>query len=107
MAGNGPVEFFVDIDELGRLRSELQTLHAELDALPAREVQADAAALGADVAGAVDRFAADWTAGRARITGNLGECLALVEGAIEAYRTAESAVQNAAAPGTPAMAGAR
>jgi hypothetical protein len=102
MAGNGPVEFFVDIEELGRLRNELQTLEAELGDLPAQGASADAGALGADVAGAVDRFAVFWTDGRARITENIGQCRALAEGAAEAYTGAETAIQNAA----PVAAGA-
>lgn len=100
MAGSGgPVEFFVDVEELGRLRDELQTLLAELGELPTQGgMTADATALGgADVAGAVDRFAVFWTDGRARISENLSECRALVEGAMEAYTGAESAIQNAAA----------
>jgi hypothetical protein len=96
MAGNGPVEFFVDIEELGRLRNELQTLEAELGDLPAQGAAADAGALGADVAGAVDRFAVFWTDGRARITENLGQCRLLADGAADAYLGAEAAIQNAA-----------
>jgi hypothetical protein len=106
MAGSGgPVEFFVDVEEVGRLRSELQTLLAELDGLPTQDgMNADATALGGgDVAGAVDRFAVTWTDGRARITENLGECRALAEGAIAAYTSAETSIQNAAAaPAGPA-----
>jgi hypothetical protein len=40
----GPVELFVDIEELGRLRKELQTLEAELGDLPAQDVGADSGA---------------------------------------------------------------
>lgn len=96
MAGNGPVEFFVDIGELGRLRNELQTLEAELADLPAQQAGGDAGALGADVAGAVDRFGVFWADGRARITENLGQCRLLAEGAADAYTGAETAIQNAA-----------
>ncbi len=107
MAGSGgPVELFVDIEELGRLRGELQTLLAELGELPTQDgVGADATALGgADVAGAVDRFAVFWTEGRARITENLSECRVLAEGAIEAYTGAETAIQNATqVPVAPAI----
>jgi hypothetical protein len=64
---------------------------------------ADPAALGgADVAGAVDRFAVFWNDGRARITENLGQCRVLAEGAAEAYTGAESAIQNAT-PVAPAI----
>jgi hypothetical protein len=93
----GPVEFFVDIDELGRLRGELQTLEDELGDLPAQGMNADATALGGDdVAGAVDRFAVFWNDGRARITENVGQCRVLAEGAAEAYTGAENAIENAA-----------
>ncbi len=93
----GPVEFFVDIDELSRLRGELQTLEDELGDLPAQGMNADAAALGGDdVAGAVDRFAVFWNDGRARITENVGQCRVLAEGAAEAYTGAENAIENAA-----------
>jgi hypothetical protein len=95
MPSTGPVEFFVDTPELGRLRTELQTLQAELGDLPTQQGNADPAALGGDVAGAVDRFAVHWTDGRARITENLGQCLALAEGAIDGYTGAETAIQNA------------
>jgi hypothetical protein len=96
--GGGPVEFFVDIDELGRLRNEIQTLEAELGDLPTQEgMNADAAALGGgDVAGAVGRFAVFWNDGRARVTENIGQCRVLAEGAAEAYAGAENAIQNAA-----------
>jgi hypothetical protein len=96
MPTTAPVEFFVETAELGRLRTELQNLQAELGDLPTQEGNADPAALGGDVAGAVDRFAVHWTEGRARITDNLGECLALTEGAIDAYTGAETSIQNAA-----------
>jgi hypothetical protein len=101
MPTTGPVEFFVETAELGRLRTELQTLQAELADLPTQDGNADAAALGGDVAGAVDRFAVHWAGGRARITDNLGQCLALAEGAIDAYTGAETSIQNA----TPVPAG--
>jgi hypothetical protein len=108
MAGNGPVEFFVDIEELGRLRNELQTLEAELADLPAQGADADAGALGADVAGAVDRFAVFWTDGRARITENLGQCRLLADGAAEAYTGAETAIRNAApVPAGPVVSESR
>jgi hypothetical protein len=94
--GGGPVEFFVDVEELGRLRNGLQTLEAELGDLSAQEVGADPGALGAGVAGAVDRFAVFWTDGRARITENIGQCRVLAEAAAEAYTGAETAIQNAA-----------
>jgi hypothetical protein len=81
--GGGPVEFFVDVEELGRLRNELQTLEVELGDLVAQGAGADPGALGADVAGAVDRFAVFWTDGRARITENIGQCRVLAEGAAE------------------------
>ena len=100
----GPVEFFVDVDELGRLRGELQTLEAELGDLPAQGMTVDATAVGgADVAGAVDRFAVFWNDGRARITENVGQCRVLAEGAAETYTGAESAIQNAT-PVAPAVA---
>src|SRR5918995_1509551 len=100
----GPVEFFVDVDELGRLRGELQTLEAELGDLPAQGMTADAAAVGgADVAGAVDRFAVFWNDGRARISENVGQCRVLAEGAVDAYTGAERAIQNAT-PVAPAVA---
>lgn len=104
-SSGGPVEFFVDVEELGRLRTELQTLLAEFGDLPVTDgAGGDAAALGgADVAGAVDRFAVHWTDGRARISENLSECRALVEGAMESYTGAETAIQNATAvPAGPA-----
>jgi hypothetical protein len=94
--GGGPVELFVDIEELGRLRNELQTLESELGDLPAQGAGADPGALGADVAGAVDGFAVFWNDGRARITENVGQCRVLAEGAAEAYTGAENAIQNAA-----------
>src|ERR671916_231870 len=97
MAGaGGPVEFFVDIEELGRLRNELQTLEAELGDLPAQGAGADAGALGADVADAVDGFAVFWTDGRARIAENVGQRRVLAEGAVAAYTGTENAIQNAA-----------
>jgi hypothetical protein len=100
MPATGPVEFAVDTAELDRLRTELQTLHTELADLPTPDRPADPAALGGDVAGALDRFTAHWTDGRARLTDNLGQCQALAEGAIDAYTGAESSIQNA----TPAPA---
>ena len=97
MAGSGgPVDLFVDIEELGRLRGELQTLEAELGELPVQEAGADPGALGPDVADSVDRFAIFWNDGRARITENIGRCRVLAEGAAEAYTGAENAIQNAA-----------
>lgn len=96
MAGNGPVEFFVDMEELGRLRNEIQTLEAELGDLPVQDGAADEGGLGADVAGAVDRFAVFWTDGRARVTENVGQCRLLAEGAADAYTGAENAIQDAA-----------
>jgi hypothetical protein len=102
MATTGPVEFFVDTAELGRLRTELQTLQAELTDLPTQDGAADPTGLGDDVAGAVDQFTVHWTDGRARLTDNLGQCLALAEGAIDAYTGAENAIRNA----TPVPAGA-
>ena len=97
MAGGGdPVELFVDIEELGRLRNELQTLEFELGELATQGVGADAGALGADVAGAVDRFAVFWNDGRSRITENIGQCRVLAEGAAEAYTGTENAIRNAA-----------
>jgi hypothetical protein len=96
MPSTGPVEFIVETAELGRLRTELQTLQTELGDLPTQEGNADPAAFGGDVAGAVDRFAVHWTEGRARITDNVGQCLALTEGAIDAYTGAETTIQNAA-----------
>jgi hypothetical protein len=110
MTSAGPVELFVDTAELGRLRGELQTLQAELSDLPAHQsMTAGPDALGGDdVAGAVDRFAVHWNDARARIAENLGECLALTEGAIQAYTATESAIQHAApAPGGPAVPDAR
>ena len=96
MAGGGePVELFVDVEELGRLRNELQTLEFELGDLGAQGVGADPGALGADVADAVDRFAVFWNDGRTRITENIGQCRALAEGAAEAYTGTENAIQNA------------
>src|SRR5215207_9271586 len=50
----GPVEFFVDVDELGRLRGELQTLEAELGDLPVQGMNADATA--GDLAARERRF---------------------------------------------------
>ncbi len=100
MPATGPVEFYVDTAELGRLRTELQTLQAELTDLPTPDGTAEPAALGGDVAGALDQFTVHWTDGRTRITDNLGQCLALAEGAIDAYTGAESSIQNA----TPAPA---
>jgi hypothetical protein len=94
--GGGPVELFVDTEEVGRLRNELQTLEAELGDLPAQGAGADAGALGADVAGAVDGFAVFWTDGRARIAENVGQCRVLTEGAVAAYTGTENAIQNAA-----------
>jgi hypothetical protein len=106
--GGGPVELFVDFEEVGRLRNELQTLEAELGDLPAQEAGADPGALGADVAGAVDGFTVFWNDGRARITENVGQCRALAEGAAEAYTGAENAIQNAAAVATvPVASGSR
>jgi hypothetical protein len=98
MAGSGgPVEFFVEVEELGRLRGELQTLESELGDLPAEGMTADGSAMGGeDVAGACDRFAVHWTDGRVRITENVGQCRALAAGAAEAYTGAENAIQNAA-----------
>jgi hypothetical protein len=96
--GGGPVELFVDIEALGRLRNEIQTLEAELGDLPTQEgMNTDATALGGDdVAGAMDRFAVFWNDGRARVTENIGQCRVLAEGAAEAYTGAENAIQNAA-----------
>jgi hypothetical protein len=96
MAGNGPVEFFVDIEELGRLRDEIRTLEAELGDLPTQQGAVDGGALGPDVAGAVDRFAAFWAGGRARIVENLGQCGVLAEEAAAAYADAESSIRSAA-----------
>jgi hypothetical protein len=102
MAATGPVEFFVDTAELGRLCTELQILQAELADLPTQDGTADPTGLGGDVAGAVDRFTVHWTGGRTRLTDNLGQCLALAEGAIGAYTGAETMIRNA----TPVPAGA-
>jgi hypothetical protein len=51
MPATGPVEFFVDTAELGRLRTELQTLQAEVGDLPAQDGTADPTALAGDTAG--------------------------------------------------------
>jgi hypothetical protein len=109
MAGSGgPVDLFVEIEELGRLRGELQTLEVEMGDLPAQGMAADPGALGDDVAGAFDRFAVFWSDGRIRITENIGQCEALVEGAVEAYTGAENAIQNAApVPVAPAVSETR
>jgi hypothetical protein len=100
MPATGPVEFSVDTAELDRLRTQLQTLHTELADLPTQDGPADPAALGGDVAGALDRFTGHWTEARTRLTDNLGQCQALAEGALDAYTGAESSIQNA----TPAPA---
>jgi hypothetical protein len=95
--GGGPVELFVDIEELSRLRNELQALETELGDLPTQVAGADPGAMGGDdVAGAVDQFAVFWNDGRARITENVGQCRVLAEGAAEAYTGAENAIENAA-----------
>ena len=100
MTTAGPVDLFVDTAELGRLRGELQTLQAELGDLPAQGVDVGPAALGGeDVAAAVDRFTVHWTTARARIAENLGACLALAEGAVQAYTASENAIRQAAAGG--------
>jgi hypothetical protein len=77
----GPVGFSVDTTELDRPRRELQTLQAELDALPA--------ALGGDAA---------WNSGRARITANFAECPTRADGATHTCAGAETAIHNATRP---------
>jgi hypothetical protein len=93
---HGPVEFFVDFEELARLHTELQELADELAEISLRTVDADAGAMGgADVADAVHHFVTGWRDGRRQIAANIGACQVYVHQALDAYLEVENGIRNA------------
>ncbi len=96
--GGGPVDLFVDLGELGRLRSELQTLVAELENLDSRQgVDASPGAMGHDwLARELEGFGTAWRDGLTRLQDGLAGCMLLTEVAVESYTTTEDVLQNAA-----------
>ncbi len=96
--GGGPVDLFVDLGELGRLRGELQTLVAELEQLgdqPAGDTSPEA--MGHDwLAREVEGFGTAWRDALTRIRDGLAGCMLLTEIAVESYTTTENVLQNAA-----------
>lgn len=95
---SGPVEFFVELTELGRVRTELQTLVAELEQLDTRPaVDASAEAMGdGSVAAELEHFVATWRDGLAAIRDGLVGCMLLTELAMESYTATETGLQAAA-----------
>jgi uncharacterized protein YyaL (SSP411 family) len=94
----GPVDLVVDTDTLRDVGRELQSLISALDGTACLAAADPAAMGGADVAGAVDRFAQRWTQGRSDTVAKLRDCLAHVENAIDAYEATEGCLTRASQP---------
>jgi hypothetical protein len=100
MNATTPVDVIVDIAELGRVHTELQTTIGRLDELD-RATTFDQDQLGgAEVAQAVAGFVQQWSRERHRLTGHLHDCAAYVEHAEQEYGRTETNLVNVLTSGT-------
>lgn len=100
MTTTGPVDVFVDCDELDRLRSELEALSQELSWVENDLAYPDDAFGGADVHEAVEAFTASWRSVRTELSAALAAAASFVRGAIEAYQESETLLRSAASGAT-------
>jgi hypothetical protein len=95
MATTGPVDVFVDCDELDRLRSELEALSHELGWAESHLARTDDDMGGPEVSEAVEQFRVGWRSTRGRLAEELLAAAGLVRTAIQAYKTTETVLKAA------------
>jgi hypothetical protein len=85
------VDLYVDLAELGRVRTELRALLSSLTELSTRRGSpVDAESMGSDdVADAVERFRHRWADAGERMAANLRACLDYADLAVEQYGRTE------------------
>ncbi len=94
-----PTTVYVDVVALQGLANQLSTIHDALDSAADDFAEGGDETGSAVVAGALHHFCTGWKDGRRTITDEIGNLVAAVRGAAEAYEHAETQLSDSSTAG--------